>query len=54
MTVADHVLTAIEKTLLKSFAVYLYTEVLPRVFYIQLEKVGAMSIFFRKSQYDVW
>ena len=32
MTVADHVLTAIEKTLLKTPAVYRYTEVLPRTF----------------------
>ena len=30
MTVSDHVLTAIEKTLLKTPAVYRYTEVLPR------------------------
>ena len=30
MTVADHVLSAIEKTLLKTPAVYRYTEVLPR------------------------
>ena len=29
MTIADHVLTAIEKTLLKTPAVYRYTEVLP-------------------------
>ena len=33
MTVADHVLTAIEKTLLKTPAVYRYTEVLPRTFF---------------------
>ena len=32
MTVADHVLTAIERTLLKTPAVYRYTEVLPRTF----------------------
>ena len=32
MTVADHVLTAIEKTVLKTPAVYRYTEVLPRTF----------------------
>ena len=32
MTIADHVLTAIEKTLLKTPAVYRYTEVLPRTF----------------------
>ena len=32
MTVADHVLSAIEKTLLKTPAVYWYTEVLPRFF----------------------
>ena len=32
MTLADHVLKAIEKTLLKSPAVYRYTEVLPRTF----------------------
>ena len=32
MTIADHVLTAIEKTLLKTPAVYCYTEVLPRTF----------------------
>ena len=32
MTEADHVLTAIEKTLLKTSAVYRYTEVLPRSF----------------------
>ena len=32
MTIADHVLTAIEKTLLMTPAVYRYTEVLPRTF----------------------
>ena len=32
MTIADHILTAIEKTLLKTPAVYRYTEVLPRTF----------------------
>ena len=32
MTIADHVLTSIEKTLLKTPAVYRYTEVLPRTF----------------------
>ena len=32
MTIADRVLTAIEKTLLKTPAVYRYTEVLPRTF----------------------
>ena len=32
MTVTDHVLSAIEKTLLKTPAVYRYTEVLPRTF----------------------
>ena len=32
MTIADHVLTAIEKVLLKTSAVYRYTEVLPRTF----------------------
>ena len=32
MTVADHVLSAIEKFLLKTPAVYRYTEVLPRTF----------------------
>ena len=32
MTIADQVLTAIEKTLLKTPAVYRYTEVLPRTF----------------------
>ena len=32
MTVSDHVLTAIEKSLLKTPAVYRYTEVLPRTF----------------------
>ena len=32
MTIADHVLTAIEKRLLKTPAVYRYTEVLPRTF----------------------
>ena len=32
MTIADHVLSAIEKTLLKTPAVYRYTEVLPRTF----------------------
>ena len=32
VTVADHVLTAIEKILLKTPAVYRYTEVLPRTF----------------------
>ena len=32
MTVADHVLSAIEKTLLKLPAVYRYTKVLPRTF----------------------
>ena len=32
MTVADHVLTAVEKTLLKTLAVYRYTEVLPQNF----------------------
>ena len=32
-TIADHVLTAIEKTLLKTPAVYRYTEVLPRTFF---------------------
>ena len=32
MTIADHVLTALEKTLLKTPAVYRYTEVLPRTF----------------------
>ena len=32
MTIADHDLTAIEKTLLKTPAVYRYTEVLPRTF----------------------
>ena len=32
MTIADLVLTAIEKTLLKTPAVYRYTEVLPRTF----------------------
>ena len=32
MTIADHVLTAIEKTLLKTPAVYRYTEVLPQNF----------------------
>ena len=32
MTIADHNLTAIEKTLLKTPAVYRYTEVLPRTF----------------------
>ena len=32
MTIADHVSTAIEKTLLKTPAVYRYTEVLPRTF----------------------
>ena len=32
MTLADHVLTAIEKTLLKTPAVYRYREVLPRTF----------------------
>ena len=34
MTVADHVLTAIEKTLLKTPAVYRYTKVLPRNFFL--------------------
>ena len=34
MTIADHVLMAIEKTLLKTPAVYRYTEVLPRTFFI--------------------
>ena len=29
MTIADHVLTAIEKTLLKTTEVYQYTEILP-------------------------
>ena len=32
MTVSDHVLTAIENTLLKTPAVYRCTEVLPRIF----------------------
>ena len=32
ITIADHVLSAIEKTLLKTPAVYRYTEVLPRTF----------------------
>ena len=32
MTIADHALTAIEKTLLKTPAAYRYTEVLPRTF----------------------
>ena len=32
MTIADHVLSAIEKTLLKTPAVYRYNEVLPRTF----------------------
>ena len=32
MTIADHVLTAIEKSLLKTPAVYRYAEVLPRNF----------------------
>ena len=32
MTLAAHVLTAIEKTLLKTLAVYRYTEVLPQTF----------------------
>ena len=32
MTIGDHVLTAIEKTLLKTSAVFRYTEVLPRTF----------------------
>ena len=32
MTVADHVLSAVEKTLLKTPAVYRYTEVIPRTF----------------------
>ena len=32
MTVADHVLTAVEKTLLKTPSLYRYTEVLPRNF----------------------
>ena len=32
LTLADHVLTAIEKTLLKTPAVYRYTEILPRIF----------------------
>ena len=32
MTIADHVLTAIEKTLLKTTAVHRYTEVFPRTF----------------------
>ena len=32
MTIAAHVLTAVEKTLLKTPAVYRYTEVLPRTF----------------------
>ena len=32
MTIADHVLTAIEKTVLETPAVYRSTEVLPRIF----------------------
>ena len=32
MTIADHVLTTIEKTLLRTPAVYRYKEVLPRSF----------------------
>ena len=40
MTVADHVLTTIEKTLLKTPAMYCYTEVLPRTF---LDTTGKRS-----------
>ena len=32
MNVADHVLTAVERTLLKTPALYRYTEVIPRTF----------------------
>ena len=47
MTVADHVLTAIEKTLLKTPAVYRYTEVLPRTFVATTGiRNEAMRIFF--------
>ena len=54
MTVADHVLMAIEKTLPKTPAVYRYTEVLPRTFLATTgKKVGAMRIFFRRNLYDV-
>ena len=34
MTVADHGLTAIEKTLLKTHAMYRYTEILPQIFLV--------------------
>ena len=40
MTVADHVLSAIENTLVKTLSVYRYTEVLPRTF---LANVGIRS-----------
>ena len=54
MTVADHVLTAIEKTLLKTLAVYRYTEVLPRTF-LATNGIRSWShmIFSRKNLYDV-
>ena len=44
MTKADHVLTAIEKTLLLTPAVYRYTEVLPRTF-LATTGIRAMRIF---------
>ena len=53
MTVSDHVLTAIEKTLLKTPAVYRYTEVLPRTF---LATTGVQSWrqedVFSKEQFE--
>ena len=54
MTIADHILAATEKTLLKTPALYRYTEVLPRTF---LSTTGIRSWshedVFSKNLYDV-
>ena len=52
MTVTDFVLSSIEKTMLKTPAIYNYIEVLPRTFWPQLVcKVGDKKTFLPKSQF---
>ena len=51
MTATDFVQSSIEKTLLKTRAMYIYIEVLPRTFLLQLVcKAGDKKTFLPKSQ----